>query len=84
MDINTLRERSASFSTNSFRVLLAHLDLSSISYYERIEVQSNRLTQNKQVEINERESFSLSYTTSKIGESKQANKAIDYNLKDRK
>ena len=47
-----------------------------------METQSNKLTWNKQVEINKRENFSLSYTTPKVGKNKPANKARDYNPKD--
>ena len=46
------RERSASSSTNSSRALSAHSNLSSIPYHERMEIQSNKLTWDKQVEIN--------------------------------
>jgi len=83
MDIDTPRKRLAFSSVNNSRVLSTHSDVSSIPYHERMEVQSNKLTWDKQVEINERENFSLSYTTPKIGESVPANKTIDHNLKNR-
>ena len=43
MDINTPRRRSASSSINSSRALLAHSDMSSILYYEKMKIQSNKL-----------------------------------------
>ena len=58
MDINTPRERSASSSTNSSRSV--HSNLSSIPYHERMEIQSKKLTWDKQVEINVRECVFLS------------------------
>jgi len=84
MDINILRGRSASSSTNSSSVSSAHLDLSSILYYKRIEVESSKLTWDKQVDLNEREDFSLSYTTPKVGENKLADKITDHTPKDGK
>ena len=82
MDIDTPRGRSASSSTNSSRVLSAHSDLSSIPYHERMEVQSNKLTWDEQVDLNEREDFSLSYASPKVGENKPANEATDHTPKD--
>ena len=60
MDIDTPRERSASSSTNSSRASSVYSNLSSIPYHERMEIQSNKLTWDKQVEINVRECVFLS------------------------
>jgi len=82
MDIDTSRERTPSSSTNSSRVSLTHSNASSISYHERMTIQSKNLSWSEQVE-NEEEIFSLSYTTLKVGEETLANKAIDNSPKDR-
>ena len=81
MDINidTLRGRLVSSSTNSSRVLLAHLNVLSVPYHKRIEVQSNTLTWDKEVEISKKENFLLSYATPKVEEEKMTNKIADYN-----
>ena len=44
MDIDILRGRSVSLSTNSSRESLTYLNLSSISYHERMEDLSNKLS----------------------------------------
>jgi len=59
MDIDTPRGRSASSSTNSSRASSVHLDVSSISYHERMEIQSNKLFWDKQVKISERKLLSI-------------------------
>ena len=82
IDINISRGRSAFSSINSSRALSVYSDLSSIPYYKRMEVQSNKLTWDKQVDLNERKDFSLSYATSKVGENKLASKITDYTPKD--
>ena len=82
MDINTSSGRSASSSMNSLRVSSMYSAASSIPYYERMKIQRNNLPWNKQVEIYMRESFSLSYTTSKVGDSIPANETIDNSPKD--
>ena len=81
MDINIPRGRSASSSTDSSRALSVHSDLSSIPYHKRVKVQSNKLTWDKQVDLNERKDFSLSYATPKVGENKLANKITDHTPK---
>jgi len=60
---------------NSLRVSSAHSNASSISYHERMIIQSNDLSWSKQVE-NEKERFSLLYTTLKIEEETLANEAV--------
>jgi len=47
-----------------------------------MEVQSNKLTWDEQADLNEREDFSLSYATPKVGENKPANEATDHTPKD--
>ena len=83
MNINILREWSASSSTNSSRVLLVHLDLFSILYHKRMEVLNNKLSWNKQVDLDVRENFSLLYTIPKVRENKLANETIVHIHKDR-
>ena len=82
IDINIPRGRISSLSINSLRVSLAHSNISSISYHERIIIQNNDLSWSEQVE-NKEERFSLSYTTLKIEEKILANEAVEKNLKDR-
>jgi len=82
MDINTSRKRSTSSNTNSSRVSSVYLKASSIPYYKRMKIQSNNLLWSKQIEIHKRESFSLLYTTPKVGDSIPANEAIDNRPKD--
>ena len=84
MDINTPRGRSVSLSFNNSRELLICSNLSSIPYHKRIEDISNKLSWNKQVVLNKKEDFTLSYTISKIGDNNLANKTTDYNYKKRK
>jgi len=66
MDIDTPRGRSTSSSANSSRESSTHSNLSSIPYYERMEDQSNKLSWDEQVELNEKEEFTLSYATPKV------------------
>ena len=77
MDINTSRKRSTFSNTDSSRVSSVYLKASSIPYHKRMKIQSNNLLWSKQIEIHKRESFSLLYTTPKVGDSILANKAID-------
>ena len=83
MDMNTPRSRSASSSFNDFRELLIHLNLSFILYYKRMKDIINKLSWNKQVALNEKENFTLSYASPKIGKNKLANKVTYHNPKDR-
>ena len=80
MNINTSRKRSAS-SINSSRALSMHLNISSIPYHEGMEIQSNKLFWDEQVEINVRESFSLLYATLKIDKDILTYKVTDHNPK---
>ena len=82
MDIDTVRGRSVSSSTNSLRAFSVCSNTSSIPYHERMEIQSSNLPWSEQVEIDKRESFSLSYATSKAGDRMPANKATDNSSKD--
>jgi len=84
MDMDTPRGRSTSSSANSSRELSTHSNLSSIPYHKRMEDQSNKLSWDEQVKLNEKEEFTLSYTTLKVGENKLANEAIDHTPKDGK
>ena len=70
------RGRSPSSSLNAPREMLAHSDLSSISYMDRMEVQSNDSSQFNQTE---QEHFQLSYPTSKGRVPNVQNKANDSN-----
>jgi len=81
ININTPRERLASFNINNSRASSVYLDISSILYYERMEIQSNKLSWNKQVEINTCMSFSLLYATPKISEDIPTYETTDYNSK---
>ena len=81
IDIDIPREMSASFSTNSSRISLVHSNVSSISYYKRMEIQSNKLTWDKKVEISEKENLLLLYATLKVREEEMTNKVIDKNSK---
>ena len=81
MDIDTARGRSVSSSTNSLRAFSVCSNTSSIPYHERMEIQSSNLPWSEQVEIDKRESFSLSYATSKAGDRMPANKATDNSSK---
>ena len=44
VDVDIPRERSAASSFNNSRVLLIYSNISSISYYKKIEIQSLKLT----------------------------------------
>ena len=77
MDFDIPRGRSTIFSTNSFRALSTHSNLFSIPYVERIEAQSNDLSQTKQVKLNEMKEIILLYTTPKLGENKSTNETTD-------
>jgi len=52
MDIDIPRRRSALSSINCSRAASAHLNTSSNLYYERMEIQSKKLSWNEQVDIN--------------------------------
>jgi len=82
IDIDIYKGRSASLSTNNSRELLTHSNCSSILYHKRIEDISNKLSWNKQVKLNEKKNFFLSYTISKIGENRMANEDTDQSSKD--
>ena len=66
-----------------FRALLTHSNLFSISYIERIEAQSNNLSQAEQVKLNEMKEITLLYATSKLGKNKSTNKTVDPTFKAR-
>ena len=83
MKIDTPRGRSVSSSVNSSRELSTHLSVSSISYHKRMEIQSNSLPWSKQVEIDKREKFSLSYTTLRVEKNIPVNEAANNSLKER-
>ena len=81
MNTNYLREKSTSASTNSSREPSLLFNVSSILYHKKMEIQSNNPLWSKQMEIEERESFSLSYATPKVGENKSVKQAIDISPK---
>jgi len=62
MDTDILRERSVSSSNNSSRDSSTHSNASLVPYHKRMEIQSNNPLWSEQVEIEENERFSLSYT----------------------
>jgi len=82
MDIDTPRRGLALSSVNSSRVSSAYSNISSVSYHERMEIQNNKLTCDE-IAISEKENFSLSYATPKVGEKETANKVIDHNPRNR-
>ena len=77
IDIDTPRGRSATSSTNSSRASLTHSNLSSISYVERMEAQSNNLSWAEHIKLNKMKEIILLYVISKVRENKSANEAID-------
>ena len=81
MNINTdvTRGRSASSNINNSRESSTHLDTSSVPYHKRMKIQSDNTLWSEQVEIEKRDSFSLSYTISKKGNSDSVKKAADNN-----
>jgi len=81
MNINTdvTRGRSASSNINNSRESSTHLDTSSVPYHKRMKIQSDNTLWSEQVEIEKRDSFSLSYTISKKGNSDSVKKTADNN-----
>jgi len=66
ININTnIRGRLTFSSKYSSRKLLTHLNISSIPYYERIEIKNNNPSWSKQIDIVNRERFSLLYAIPK-------------------
>jgi len=61
IDIDILRERSASSSINSLRESSMHSNASFVTYHKRMEIQSNNPLWSEQVENEENERLSLSY-----------------------
>ena len=61
IDIDILRERSASSSINSSRESSMYSNASSVPYHKRMEIQSNNPLWSEQVENEENERLSLSY-----------------------
>ena len=64
INMKELRGRSMNSSRNMSRVLLNHSDISSISYVERIEAQSNNIFWFNQTEL---ENFQLPYVSPNEG-----------------
>ena len=81
MNTNYLREKSTSASTNSSREPLLLFNVSFILYHKKMEIQSNNPLWSEQIEIEERESFSLSYAIPKVGENKSVKQAINISAK---
>jgi len=72
INMDKLRGKSKSSSTNSSRESLTYSDISSVPYMDRIEVQSKNLFWANQIET---EIFQLSYATLKKGVSDIQQKA---------
>ena len=81
MNTNYLREKSTSASTNSSREPSLLFNVSFILYHKKMEIQSNNPLWSEQIEIEERESFSLSYAIPKVGENKSVKQAINISAK---
>jgi len=59
MNINTFKERLFSSSQNNSRKSLTYSKTSSISYYEKMEIQNFNIFWSKQVENNKKEKLSI-------------------------
>ena len=70
-------------SSNSFRASFIYSNLFFVTYHIKIEDINNKLTWGKQVVTEEKKDFTLSYATSKVGKNNLANKATDYNSRDK-
>ncbi len=77
IDTNISRGRLASSNINNSKELSTHSDTSSVPYYKRIKIQSNNPLQSEQIEIEKKDSFSLSYTTPKKEDSDSVKKVAD-------
>ena len=78
MDIDTPRERSFSSSENNSRKSSTHSNTSSVPYHEMME--NFNTFWSKQVENDEKERLSLSYTTPRVEEGNMVNEAINTTL----
>jgi len=67
--IDTFRRRSVSSSINSSNELSTHLNISSILYYGKMEIQYNNTTWSKQVHNKERKRLTPLYATLRVEES---------------
>lgn len=67
--IDTFRERSVSSSINSSKKLSTHLNIFSIPYYRKMEIQYNNTTWSKQVNNKERKRLTPLYATLRVEKS---------------
>ena len=82
ININITRERLTSSSKNSSQESLTHSAASLVLYYKRMEIQSNNSLWSKQVENEERNSFSSLYASLKKEDRTLVKKAINNNSTD--
>jgi len=83
IDIDILRGRLVSSNNNSSRKSSMHSNASFISYYKRIEIQSDSPLWSEQMEIKENKRFYLSYVISTKKGNSLAKLAIDNSSKKR-